>query len=80
MLLHLELLPKKHKTKKKNIHGALHRRVLFDLVPGLLHFFTPVDIIKHKDGIVMQRRKQLVKICKSWFVPVVAIDVRKVDG
>ncbi len=43
------------------------------LLPGLLHFFTPVNIVEDQDGMFCGMGQQGFKITEGRFEPVVAI-------
>ena len=51
MLLLFEFLPEKNNTDKEKINRTSDYRMSFNVLPGLLHSFTPVNIIKNKNGI-----------------------------
>ena len=51
MLLFLEFLPEENDADKKKINRTPGSGMLFNMFPGLLHFFTPMNIVKNKNGI-----------------------------
>ena len=80
MLFFPELFTEENKPKKKNIHRALHGRMLPDLLPCPFHSGTPVNIIKHQNGVIVQHWQQLLKVVDCGLVAVVAVDVGKING
>ena len=51
MLLLFEFLPEKNDADKKKINRTPDSRMFFNMLPCLLHFLTPVNIVKNKNGI-----------------------------
>ena len=56
ILFYLKLIAKEDKAQKKDIDRVLNRGMGFDFFPGLFHFITPMNVIKHKDGVVIGLR------------------------
>ena len=79
MLLLLKLFFEKNYPDKKQIDTAGNCGVLFYCFPRGFHFTAPVNIIKNENRIIIGFNKQFFKISFSWFLPVVAVDERKVD-
>jgi hypothetical protein len=51
MLLLLEFLPEKNDADKKKINRTPNGRMFFNMLPRLFHFFTPMNVVKNKNGI-----------------------------
>src|SRR5690606_17808456 len=54
--------PEKYQADVKQVGGNGYRRVPFYFLPGLFHFFRPVDIIENDQGMLMQERKAPLEI------------------
>ena len=52
MLLFFELLSEKNDTDKEKINRTPNGGMFFNMFPGLLHFLTPMNIIKNENGIM----------------------------
>jgi hypothetical protein len=74
MLRFFEFLPEKNDPYEKKVDRTANSRVHFYLLPGLLHFKAPVNIVKDKNGMVIHFWQQTIKIIQSWFTAVVTID------
>jgi hypothetical protein len=65
---------------KKKINRAGHALMCFDLVPGGLHLFTPMNVVKHKNGLLARMGKALIEIPQRGLLAVVAIEKNKVGS
>ena len=66
-------LSKKYKAPEKGVDGNGYLRVLFDDFPSLGHAFWPINIIKNKNGVVVDWWEEGFKICYGGFFGMVAI-------
>lgn len=56
MLLFPVLSSEKDQSYEKQVNAKVHRLLLPYLIPGLFHFFTPMDIIQYHNTVFMQNR------------------------
>ena len=63
MLLHL-FFSKKYNTKIKQVDSNGHAVVVFNFLPGLLHFVGPINIIKNKNRIIETLNHYKIEIAK----------------
>ena len=79
MLFGLEVILKKNNPDKEQINAQCYLRVFTDILPCFLHFFTPVNVVKDKNGSLSCSLQQLMKIPERGHPAVIAIHESKVN-
>ena len=80
MLLYLKVLPEKYNPYEEEVDGEGYGRMFFDLLPCLLHAFTPMDVIDDDDTVFCCVGQYLFEVPECWLQTVVAIHKNKVNS
>ena len=69
---------KKNNTPLISIDTNCYFFVIFDIIPCFFHAFTPVNIIKYKNRIIMNSVQTLFKVINRCFFLMIAIKIDQV--
>ena len=79
MLLFPDLLPENQNANEEQVHTQRYGRMIFTILPCLLHFLAPMYIVQYDDGRIIRFSQKRSEILGGWLKPMIAVNESKVD-